>query len=67
MTDSFTHCQTVGNLAYKRPEEDFEVIKVARRHFSINKVGLVTLGMVDKMDMVDNVNMVKSSRHLKMM
>ena len=46
------------------PVEDFRVLKVARRNFSINKVNLVGIGdMVDivkNMDMVYNVNMVDS-------
>ena len=46
------------------PVEDFRVLKVARRNFSINKVNLVGIGdMVDivkNMDMVYNVNIVDS-------
>ena len=41
------------------PAEDFWLMKVARRHFSMDKVDLVEIvEMVDNMVMVVNVNMV---------
>ena len=38
------------------PVEDFRVLKVARRNFSINKVNLVGIG--DMVDIVKNMDMV---------
>ena len=55
---------TVRQCLHINPAEDFWVIKVAGRHFSINKVdfeGKVDIvNIVDNMDMADNVNMVGS-------
>ena len=52
-----------------RPAENFKVLKVAIRYFSINKVDLVgmldTVEMVDNMDMVEKMNMVDSRDILK--
>ena len=38
------------------PSEDFWILKVARRLFSMDQVDLV--GMVDMVDMVDKMNML---------
>jgi hypothetical protein len=65
-TDSLTCCQTVGSFAYKfsNPVENFWVLKLVRRHFSMDKVDLLGMvdmvDMVENMDMVDNMNMVDS-------
>ena len=40
------------------PAEDFWLLKVTSRHFSMAKVDLV--GMEDNMDMVDSMNMLDS-------
>ena len=58
---SLTHWRAVTQLALlptRNPAEDLWVLKVIRRHVSMNKVDLV--GMVDMVDMVDNFNMADS-------
>jgi hypothetical protein len=42
-----------------KPAENFEVLKVARRHFRMTKVDLV--GMVDMKDMLNNIDMVDNN------
>ena len=48
--------------------EDFWVLTVARRHFSmVDSVGIVDMkDMVDKMDMVDSMNVVDSIEMVNM-